>query len=323
MTMLERNKLFVIRVETTVQEYSMKIQNTNASLTEETDADRRNGVLSDDALSLDLVSAFAGDRPLTEAERDRLSNLSMSRGPRFFSDLLYAISYQHFSPELAEELWVSVLRHKNDLSTVLGRNVRVAVAALDYLSNITANMGSAAMVSEAHIQEIIGLSLRDGLTGLFNHTYFHQQIDVEVRRYVRYGSPVSLMLIDIDDFKTVNDTYGHPMGDRVLATMGKTLMRVARDSDICCRYGGEEFAVILPFTDVHVANTIANRMKIELMDRLSDSRTVTVSIGVAVSGKKTVSYQDLVDYADAALYQAKRNGKNRVLVVVDGEVLIQ
>jgi diguanylate cyclase (GGDEF)-like protein len=202
----------------------------------------------------------------------------------------------------------------------LGRNVRIAVAALDYLSNITANIGSATLVGEAYIEEIVGLSLRDGLTGLFNHTYFYQQIDLELRRYVRYGALVSLALIDIDDFKEVNDTYGHREGDRILAAMGRTLMRVARDSDICCRYGGEEFAVILPLTNIHEAGVFANRLKTELVERLPSGRTVTVSIGVTSCGKKTGTYQDLVEKADVALYQAKRSGKDRVVVVTDGEV---
>jgi diguanylate cyclase (GGDEF)-like protein len=298
----------------------MTVPNDDSSLFKETDADRRRGILADNSLSLDLVSALAGDRPLTEAEKNRLGDLKKSRGLRFFSDLLYSITHQYFPPEVAEDLWTEVLRHKQELSKALGRNVRIAVAALDYLSNITGSMASATLVGETYIEEIIGLSLRDGLTDLFNHTYFYQQIDLEVRRYVRYGALVSLVLIDIDDFKKVNDTYGHREGDRILAAMGRTLMRVARDSDICCRYGGEEFAVILPLTDVHKAGVIANRLKTELVERLPDGRIVTVSIGVTSCGKKTGTYQDLVEKADAALYQVKKSGKNRVLVIADGEV---
>jgi diguanylate cyclase (GGDEF)-like protein len=291
-----------------------------SSLSEETDADRRRGILADDALSLDLVSAFAGDRPLTKDEMNRLAELKKNRGLRFFSDLLYSITHQYFPPETAEGLWTEVLQHKCQLSSVLVRNVKIVVATLDYLSNITTNMDSATLVDEANIEEIVGLSLRDGLTGLFNHTYFYQQIDFEVRRYARYRSLVSLMLIDIDDFKVVNDTYGHREGDRILAAMGKTLIRVARDSDICCRYGGEEFAVVLPLTDTQEAGVIANRLRMELKERLPGGGTVTVSIGVAACGKKTKTYRDLVERADTALYQVKRSGKNRVMVVADEDL---
>jgi len=292
----------------------MMVPNNNSLPIEENDADRRRGILDDNALSVDLVSAVAGDRLLTEAEKHRLDDLKKSRGLRFFSDLLYSITHQFFPPEIAEDLWAEILQHKNHLSTVLIRNVRTVVAALDYLSNITGNMCSPTLVGEAVIEEIVELSLRDGLTGLFNHTYFFQQIDLEVRRSVRYGAIVSLMLIDIDDFKGVNDTYGHQEGDRILAAMGRTLMRMARDSDICCRYGGEEFAVILPLTNVRKAGVIADRIRGKMAEHLPDGQTVTVSIGVASCGKMTRTCRDLVENADAALYHVKRSGKNRVEV---------
>ena len=293
--------------------------NGNSSHIKETDADRRRGILADDALSVDLVSALAGDRLLTQAEENRLADLKKLRGLRFFSDTLYSITHQYFAPEVAETLWTEVLRHKYELSEAVGRNVRIAVATLDYLSNVTDNMDSATLVGEAHIEEIVGLSLRDGLTGLFNHTYFYQQIDLEVKRFVRYGSLVTLVLIDIDDFKAVNDTYGHREGDRILAVMGKTLLHLARESDICCRYGGEEFAVILPLTDTHEASAIADRMRVELAECLPGGHIVTVSIGVASCGEKTRTYQDLVEKADTALYQVKRSGKNRVVVAANGD----
>lgn len=294
--------------------------NDIADFVEETDADRRRGILADNVLSLDLVSAFAGDRVLTEAEKDYFSDLENSRGRRFFSDVLYSITHQYFPPEEAKVLWIQILQHKHLLSEALGRNVRIAVAALDYLSNITDNMDAATLVGEVHIVEIIGLSLRDGLTSLFNHSYFYQQIDFEVKRYVRYGTPITLALIDIDDFKTVNDTYGHREGDRILSAMGKMLLHLARDSDICCRYGGEEFAVILPLTSVHEADAIANRMRKELAQDLPDGRKVTVSIGVAACGGNTATYQQLVEQADAALYRGKKSGKNCVEVATDDDV---
>lgn len=285
---------------------------------EETDADRRRGILDEGALSLDLVSALAGDRPLAGAERERLEELRKQRGLRFFSDLLYAITHQYFAPEVAQDLWIEILRHKTGLSAALRREVRIAVAALDYLSNITGDLRAATLVGEAHIEEIVGLSLRDGLTGLFNHTYFYQQVDLEVRRFARYGTPVSLVLIDLDDFKGVNDTFGHREGDRVLATMGRTLLAVARDSDICCRYGGEELALILPLTGLVEAGAIAERLREELAVPLPDGGVVTVSLGVASCGPATGTYHELVEQADAALYRGKRGGKNRVTLASGG-----
>jgi two-component system cell cycle response regulator len=286
----------------------------SSSYIEETDADRQRGILADDSFCLDLVSAYAGDRELTGDEKNELAELKDRRGVRFFSDLFYLITHQFFVPEVAEVLWVEVIKHKHVLSEALQRNVGIVVATLDYFSNITDHMGAATLVGEVHIGEIIGQSLLDGLTGLFNHTYFYQQIDLEVKRYLRYGTPLTLVLIDVDDFKLVNDTYGHPEGDKVLTAMGKTLLDLARDSDICCRYGGEEFAVILPLTPVDEAKATADRMRMELEQCMPDGRNVTVSIGVAVCGRNTETYQHLVRAADAALYQVKKSGKNHVAV---------
>ncbi len=112
----------------------MKVPNKNSPHLEETDADRRRAILADSSLSVNLVSAFAGDRLLTKAEEKRIVDLKKSRGLNFFSDLLYAITHQYFPPEVAEDLWAAVLRHKHELSTDLGRNVRTVVATLDYLS---------------------------------------------------------------------------------------------------------------------------------------------------------------------------------------------
>lgn len=291
----------------------MSAENQNSVPLEETDADRRRGILDGHRLSLDLVSALAGDRPLTANKQMRLAGLRESQGERFYSGLLYSLTHQYYAPEVAEALWTKVLAHKEALAGILGRNVRIAVAALDFLSNITGNMGAATLVDEAQIEEIVSLSLRDGLTGLFNHTYFYQQIDFEVRRYLRYGAPLSLMLIDIDGFKEVNDLYGHRQGDRVLAALGRILRREARDSDISCRYGGDEFAVILPCTGFQEAGAIAARLGCELSEKLPCGRIVTVSIGLASCAKETGSYRQLVEAADAALYQAKNNGKNQVV----------
>lgn len=288
--------------------------NSDTSSFLETEADRRRDILGDNSLTVDLVSAFAGDRLLTKKEEYRLHEITKRRGPFFFSDLLYAISHQYFPAEIAETLWTEIIQHKQLISVLLKRDVRVVVAALDYLSNVTCRMNSPTLVCETVIEEIVGLSLRDGLTGLFNHTYFYQQIDLEVRRSQRYGTIVSLLLIDIDDFKAINDTYGHQGGDRMLKLMAKSLLIEARDSDICCRYGGDEFAVIQPCTDINATSIIAERIRAIMLEQLPNGSEATVSIGVASLGDKIRTTYDLVKEADAALYRAKKSGKNRIAI---------
>ncbi|MHC4605332.1 MAG: hypothetical protein ACYTAF_00155 [Planctomycetota bacterium] len=137
---------------------------------EETDVERLHGITAHDALSVDLVSGFAGDRPVTEIEKPFLSKFKDRRGEQFFPDLLYAITHQYFPPTKAEKLWKEILRHKHEMSKVLNRNVQIIVPTLDYLANYRSVVHLPTLVNEAHIASIANLSMRDGLTQLFNHT---------------------------------------------------------------------------------------------------------------------------------------------------------
>ena len=144
----------------------------------ECDADRLRRTTSLDAMSVELVSAFAGDRDMTEAERTLVRVQQDNRGSGFFSDLFYAISHHYFAPEIAEALWGKVLLHKKMMSQRLGRNVRIAVATLDYLSNITSEITSPTLMSEAYVTEIANLSMRDGMTGLYNHSSCYELLEL-------------------------------------------------------------------------------------------------------------------------------------------------
>ncbi|MFO7535116.1 MAG: GGDEF domain-containing protein [Kiritimatiellia bacterium] len=276
--------------------------------------DRLGHMLAGKRLSLDLVSAFAGDRPMTDAERDQLGELMKRRGKEFFPDLLFAIAHENFSSLVGEDIWNEILRHKTEMSGAMRRNVRIAVAALDYLSNLKGAMTCATLINESQVADIAHMAFRDGLTNLFNHTTCFQKLETELRIFRRFGRLSSLMMIDIDDFKKINDQYGHRAGDRVLAAMGVVVASSTRVSDICCRYGGEEFSVILPGTPLAEAGLMAERLRSVAEKSRPDRRRVTVSIGVAVSGTDTPTPHALVEKADGALYEAKRAGKNRVVV---------
>jgi diguanylate cyclase (GGDEF)-like protein len=166
------------------------------------------------------------------------------------------------------------------------------------------------------------LVFRDGLTGLYNHRYFQELMKREMSRSVRYRSVLSLMMFDIDHFKRVNDTYGHPGGDVVLRKLAELVQASMRTSDVVARYGGEEFAVILPETDPGGCKVFAERLrrKVEQMETDIDGTLVkiTVSIGTAtyVPGMAANDKSQLIDAADRALYQSKQNGRNRVSVTV-------
>lgn len=161
-------------------------------------------------------------------------------------------------------------------------------------------------------------ALTDELTGLYNLRHFHDTLDAELERQRRFGTEVGLVMLDIDDFKKINDTYGHQQGDLVLIEVARALRNLSRDIDEPARYGGEEMAVILPQTDSAGAELLAERMRAAVealrIDRLDGEGqlNVTASFGVASLPYNARDKAALIAEADAALYRAKRTGKNKV-----------
>jgi diguanylate cyclase (GGDEF)-like protein len=167
-------------------------------------------------------------------------------------------------------------------------------------------------------QRFKDLSRRDDLTGLFNSRHFHTQIQDEVERSDRYGRPLSLIFLDLDDFKHYNDSYGHLQGDIVLETLGRAIEKYIRHLDSAYRYGGEEFVIILPETDLDSAHAVAERLR-QNFARIAfnpEARTVehmTVSLGV-VARRPGETKEDFLRRADQAMYRAKKMGKNTTIV---------
>ncbi|HET8540617.1 MAG TPA: diguanylate cyclase [Anaeromyxobacter sp.] len=161
------------------------------------------------------------------------------------------------------------------------------------------------------------LATTDGLTGLLNHRTFQGRLDEHVAHAQRYAKRLSLILCDIDHFKSVNDTYGHPVGDLVLKAVARTLAREARATDLVARYGGEEFAVVMPETDAAGALVIAERIRERIAELALDTDQgrlqVTMSLGVATLPDDGGRKGALVERADACLYHAKRSGRNRTV----------
>ena len=158
---------------------------------------------------------------------------------------------------------------------------------------------------------------RDGLTGLYNHRTFYSLLQDEISRTRRYNRPASLLMLDIDYFKHVNDTHGHQAGDAVLKGLADLLAKQARAIDRVCRYGGEEITLILPETDATAAMNIAERLCATVERQPFDvaggkTIAITVSIGVATFPQQAHSPEELVKAADAALYAAKQGGRNRI-----------
>lgn len=168
------------------------------------------------------------------------------------------------------------------------------------------------------IQQLNEVATRDGLTGLSNRRYMNARLDTEMQRMVRSRRPFSLLILDIDCFKRINDHYGHQVGDKVLVAFGQHILAVFGDPDAACRWGGEEFLVVMPETPAARAHDMVRHLQASLRIELPDidhgrRAEVTFSGGIAQAdaGEPLAA---LIARADAALYQAKRDGRNRVLV---------
>jgi diguanylate cyclase (GGDEF)-like protein len=164
-------------------------------------------------------------------------------------------------------------------------------------------------------EETERLATTDGLTGLVNHRTFQLRLDEHLASAQRYGKKLSLLLTDIDHFKSVNDTYGHPVGDVVLKGVAKILQKEARTTDVAARYGGEEFALVMPETDLAGALEAAERIRVKAGEALFRTEQgdvkVTISIGIATFPADARAKAQLVEVADAGLYHAKRHGRNQ------------
>lgn len=183
---------------------------------------------------------------------------------------------------------------------------------------VFATQAVTALQSARQYEEIKRLTFIDALTPAYNHRFFQEALSKEIHRHARTKHDFALAMLDIDNFKRVNDSFGHPVGDEILKGLVEELMLNARDSDVVARYGGEEFAIIFPDTPSHSARDAANRLR-DLIERrefplphLGRTLHITVSIGVALYPHDGTTSADLISRADAALYFAKKNGKNRV-----------
>jgi len=161
-------------------------------------------------------------------------------------------------------------------------------------------------------EQLKALATTDGLTGLKNHRTFKERLAEEFERATRYRHPLSLMLMDVDHFKSFNDTFGHPAGDRVLRQVADCIRHSTRTTDLVARYGGEEFVVMLPSTDRDDAVALAERVRETVESADWEQRPITVSVGVGTLTDAIPSQEDFVSLTDEALYHSKLTGRNRV-----------
>ena len=238
-------------------------------------------------------------------------------GQPLYSSILHALTHLEFTEAQARRHWQQVGKHRAVLSAALGRDPGLRVAMLDYFVNVSRELRNPKVIEIALYRNTERRALTDGLTGLFNRAYFQQALRREVQRARRHGTSLSLIIMDLDNFKQVNDTRGHVAGDRVLVKAAALVKECVRDIDTSARYGGEEFAVILPETAGDGAFVVAERIRtrIEAQFRRRSGPSVTLSGGIATLPDDALEAEQLVIQADKLLYRSKGDGKNRITYV--------
>jgi two-component system, cell cycle response regulator len=273
-------------------------------------------ILNNDLFSFKFISGIAGDRILNKNEREIYKKILDETGNDLYVKLLFYITHQVFKPDKAELLWNEIIKHKNYLSKKLKRNIETTVATLDYLTNIKDEIKKPKLIGEAFIGKIAEMTSIDPLTKLYNRQYLFSKIDEEIKRYNRYNTSFSILMIDIDNFKLINDNYGHQKGDLVLAEISSVFLNALRELDICSRYGGEEFIILLPHTEIRPAEEFGERLRKKIEKHFLNQLKITISIGLSnMPYSNANTRMALIKQADEALYNSKRNGKNKLSII--------
>lgn len=233
-----------------------------------------------------------------------------------YQKVLFLLSHLQFSKKDAQKHWQNIIEHKKQLSQTLDRPLAFRVAMIDYFMT-EMDIYEQPMMVELFIYESEKYNaMMDELTGIYNHRFLREYLWKETKRSMRYHKKFSVIIIDIDDFKGINDRYGELAGDEILKRIGFALEANMRIEDVASRYGGDEFVLILPETTKEGALAFSSRIK-RLVESVevqfgSICLSVKVSMGVSTFIEDTEDPVQILELADKALYRAKFMGKNRI-----------
>ncbi len=253
----------------------------------------------------------------------KVSELEARLGSGVYAQLLYLLCHLDFPPDEARSHWRRVLEHHVRLGKKIGQPIDFRVAILDYFTSVNQHIENPKIIEIQIYMKTRDYAIRDELTSLYNYRYFSYQLDREVNRAQRLGGPLSLVIFDVDYFKWYNDWNGHLSGDKALKTVAEIMTREVRDSDLVTRYGGEEFAILLPDAGKTEAFQVADRIRAKVREHpfqyaeQQPNGRLTVSAGLATFRADAEDQLSLVEAADMALYFAKGNGKDQVVTAGD------
>jgi len=263
--------------------------------------------LDDRTLSLADIEAIANDESVRKRYENKHKNC-------LYSTILLSLTHESFQERESKSMWNEIVAHKKKLNHILGRNVGISVASLDYLTNVKNTLSEPKIIEEYKSSFVAGATTKDELTGLYLREVFDVFLKKEIEEANRKNTSLCLLMIDIDNFKKINDTHGHLKGDEVLNKIGTAINDSVREMDLAARYGGEEMVVLMPRVDIEQAYKAAQRIRITIEEIQFKEFFVTVSIGLSQTNRLTDTPGKLINAADVALYKAKNKGKNQVIM---------
>jgi len=259
------------------------------------------------------LSQYSGDDEKLIKAFDKLIK---KEGKGVCSVILHVLTHLDLEDEKAEQYWREIVSHRDKMAAAVGRGVNLRTAICDYFCSVRKSLKNPVVVEIKVFEEKLNSLQYDGLTGLYTRASFEESLTKEMSRAERYEVDLSLLFFDIDDFKKVNDTYGHMAGDNVLKKVSQIVIKAIRTSDLAARYGGEEIVTILPATGKVDALALGERIRKKVQDMKLEYEgneiKVTVSGGVASYPIDANTSADLVQFSDRALYMAKGSGKNMI-----------
>ncbi|MBN2531760.1 MAG: GGDEF domain-containing protein [Spirochaetales bacterium] len=252
---------------------------------------------------------------ITEEEKEKFGQFISESKNYIYARLFFEYTQIEIDDKSARIFLKNVIKNKRKMEEALGMELDFRVAFLDYLiRNITTitEASEPRIIEDKIFKNLNQLIVKDELTGLFNYRHYENELIKEFARANRHGHAFSLVIMDIDDFKLFNDTFGHLEGNMILKRIAHIIQYTVRVSDIPCRYGGEEFALVLPQTDKKGAYILSEKIRQTVAEE-SFKIKVTISGGIAeFPGDTNKTDRTLFTYADKALYHSKQKGKNLI-----------
>lgn len=270
-------------------------------------------------LQQDILSSLSSAPGDSKAQCQRLQPLLQDKKNEACKIILYNLVQLNFTHENACEHWESIVRHARKLQKTLRRKVGLATVACDYFSTIKPCLHNPKLIEFARFEETLKSAHHDYLTDLLSRGAFQNFFEQEISRASRHGHDTTLVFFDLDNFKEINDNHGHLIGDEALKQVGKIILDSKRKEDMACRFGGDEFLILLPETNKFKALRVSRKIheqinNIILSGHQEQPVQVTCSGGLASFPLDSNTAKELMDCADRALYQAKSRGKHQLIL---------